>query len=59
LQTANGYLRARSDYGLYLIQITEFYGWTIEENVIPGKGAQFTIIISKVNEKGKINYQLH
>jgi hypothetical protein len=50
---------ARSDYGLCLIQITEFYGWTIEENVIPGKGAQFTIIISKVNEKGKINYQLH
>lgn len=45
-------------YGLYLIKkMTEVYGWAIQETGEPGRGAQFTIMIPKENEKGKENYQ--
>jgi PAS domain S-box-containing protein len=43
-------------YGLYLVsKIVEVYGWTIQENGTPGKGAQFTISIPEVNRDGKKN----
>ena len=46
-------------YGLYLIKkMVEFYGWTIQETGITGKGAQFTITIPKKNQNGNENYQL-
>jgi PAS domain S-box-containing protein len=46
-------------YGLYLIKkIIEFYGWTIQETGTPGRGAQFTITIAKVNKHGKENYRI-
>ena len=44
-------------YGLYLIKkICEEYGWTIQETGKPGKGAQFTMTIPKMNKNGKISY---
>ena len=44
-------------YGLYLIRkICEAYGWTIQETGKPGKGAQFTMKIPKINKNEKINY---
>ncbi|MHC3129403.1 MAG: PAS domain S-box protein [Candidatus Bathyarchaeota archaeon] len=44
-------------YGLYLIKkICEAYGWTIQETGVPGKGAQFTMTIPKMNKNGKISY---
>jgi len=44
-------------YGLYLItKICEAYGWTIQETGVPGKGAQFTMTIPKMNKSGKISY---
>jgi PAS domain S-box-containing protein len=46
-------------YGLHLIRkIVEVYGWTIEETGESGKGAQFTITISKTNQNGRENYQI-
>jgi PAS domain S-box-containing protein len=46
-------------YGLYLIKkMVEFYGWTIRETGITGKGARFTITIPKKNQNGNENYQL-
>jgi PAS domain S-box-containing protein len=46
-------------YGLYLIKkMMEFYGWTIQETGITGKGAQFTITIPKKNQNGNENFQL-
>ncbi len=46
-------------YGLYLIKkMTEVYGWTIEETGEPGKGAQFTITVPKVNQNGKEIYRI-
>jgi signal transduction histidine kinase len=46
-------------YGLYLIRrMCEVYGWTIEETGKPDQGAQFTITISKINERGRQNYRL-
>jgi PAS domain S-box-containing protein len=46
-------------YGLYLIKkMVEFYGWTIQETGITGKGARFTITIPKKNQNGNENYQL-
>jgi PAS domain S-box-containing protein len=46
-------------YGLYLIRkMCEVYGWTINETGKQGKGAQFTITIPKMNEKGEMNYIL-
>lgn len=47
-------------YGLYLIRkMCEVYGWAIQETGKPGKGAQFTIIIPKMNESGRTNYKIH
>jgi PAS domain S-box-containing protein len=47
-----------SGYGLFLIKkMMEVYGWTIQENGEPGKGAKFTITIPKLNKSGKENYQ--
>jgi PAS domain S-box-containing protein len=44
-------------YGLYLIRkICENYGWTIQETGVPGKGAQFTMTIPKVNNNGESLY---
>jgi len=44
-------------YGLYLItKICEAYGWTIRETGVPGKGAQFTMTIPKMNKNGKNSY---
>jgi PAS domain S-box-containing protein len=46
-------------YGLYLIKkMMEFYGWTIQETGITGKGARFAITIPKKNQNGNENYQL-
>ncbi|MGD0028814.1 MAG: PAS domain S-box protein [Candidatus Bathyarchaeia archaeon] len=46
-------------YGLYLIKkMMEFYGWTIQETGITGKGAQFIITIPKKNQNRNENYQL-
>jgi len=36
----------------------DVYGWKIEENGEPGKGAKFTITIPKVNKSGHENYQI-
>jgi len=47
-------------YGLYLTRkMCEVYGWTIKETGKHGKGAQFVIIIPKMNESGKIVSRLH
>jgi signal transduction histidine kinase len=52
--TGNG-----SGLGLYLIKkMMDVYGWEIEENGEPGKGAKFTITIPKLNKSGKENYQI-
>jgi PAS domain S-box-containing protein len=46
-------------YGLYLIKkMMEVYGWMIQETGEPGRGAQFTITIPRINQKGKENYQI-
>jgi PAS domain S-box-containing protein len=46
-----------SGYGLCLInRMVEVYGWTIQETGEPGKGAQFTMKIPRVNQNGKKNY---
>ncbi len=46
-------------YGLYLIRkMCEVYGWTIQETGKPGKGAQFTITMPKIDQSGKIKYRL-
>ena len=46
-------------YGLYLMaKLCKMYGWTIQETGKYGKGAQFTITIPKMNEKGKTLYKL-
>ena len=48
-----------SGYGLYLIKkMMEVYGWTIQENGQPQKGAKFTITIPKVNQNGKENFRI-
>ena len=35
----------------------DVYGWRIEENGEPGKGAKFTITVPKLNKTGKENYK--
>jgi PAS domain S-box-containing protein len=48
-----------SGLGLYLIKkMMDVYGWEIEENGEPGKGAKFIITIPKLNKSGKENYQI-
>ena len=48
-----------SGLGLYLImKMCEVYGWTIKETSKTGKGAQFTIILPKINvNEGKTSDQ--
>ena len=46
-------------FGLFLTKkMIDVYGWKIEENGEPGKGAKFTITIPKLNKNGKENYQI-
>lgn len=46
-------------YGLYLIKrMMEVYGWSIKETGTVGIGAQFTILIPRLNQKGMDNYRL-
>jgi signal transduction histidine kinase len=46
-------------FGLFLTQkIIDVYGWTINEEGEPGKGAKFVITIPKVNPNGKENYRI-
>ena len=46
-------------YGLFLTKkMMDVYGWKIEENGEPGKGAKFTITIPKLNKNGKENYRI-
>jgi signal transduction histidine kinase len=48
-----------SGYGLYLIRkMIEVYGWAIQENGEPDKGAKFTITIPRINQKGKENFRI-
>jgi len=47
-------------FGLYLIKkMCEVYSWSIKETGKQGKGAQFTITMSKLNEQGKVTYKLN
>ncbi len=51
--------RGSSGYGLYLIRkMIEVYGWAIQENGEPDKGAQFTITIPKISQNGKENFRI-
>jgi PAS domain S-box-containing protein len=46
-------------YGLYLIKkMIEVYGWTIQEEGEPGKGARFLIKIPNTGTSRKENYQI-
>ena len=46
-------------FGLFLIKkMMDVYGWQIQENGTPDKGAKFTITIPKLNKNGKENYQI-
>jgi PAS domain S-box-containing protein len=46
-------------FGLFLIKrMIDVYGWRIDENGEPGKGAKFTITIPKLNKNGEENYQV-
>lgn len=46
-------------FGLFLTKrMIDVYGWRIEENGEPGKGAKFTVTIPKLNQKRKENYQI-
>jgi len=46
-------------YGLNLIRrIMDVYGWAIQEDGIPGKGAKFVITIPRANKYGKDNFQI-
>ena len=48
-----------SGHGLFLInQMMGIYGWTIQEDGEPGKGAKFTITIPRINKKGEENFQI-
>ncbi len=46
-------------FGLFLTKkMMDVYGWQIQENGTPGKGAKFTITIPKINKNGKENYKI-
>jgi PAS domain S-box-containing protein len=48
-----------SGYGLFLIRkMMEVYGWAIEENGVPGKGARFIITIPRTSQSGKESFQI-
>ena len=54
-----GYGRG-TGYGLYLIRkMCEGYGWNIQETGKMGEGAQFTITIPRIGEKGETNYSIN
>jgi len=45
--------------GLFLIKkMMDVYGWKIEENGEPGKGAKFVITIPKFDLEGKENFRI-
>ena len=47
-------------HGLFLIRrMMEVYGWTIHETGEPSRGAQFTITIPRINQKGRENYLIN
>jgi signal transduction histidine kinase len=47
-------------FGLYLIRkMCEGYGWNIQETGKGGEGAQFTITIPRIGEKGETNYSIN
>jgi signal transduction histidine kinase len=46
-------------FGLFLTnKMIDVYGWQIQENGEPGKGAKFTITIPEKNKNNKKNFQL-
>jgi PAS domain S-box-containing protein len=46
-------------FGLFLTKkMMDVYGWEIQENGEPGKGAKFTITIPKTSKSGKENYRI-
>jgi len=46
-------------FGLFLTKMMmDVYGWKIEENGEPGKGAKFVMTIPKLNNNGKENYRI-
>jgi PAS domain S-box-containing protein len=46
-------------FGLFLTKkMMDVYGWKIEENGEPDKGAKFTMTIPKINQNGKENFQI-
>jgi len=46
-------------FGLFLTKkMMDVYGWKIEENGEPDKGAKFTISIPKIDRNGKENFQM-
>jgi len=48
-----------SGYGLFLMRkMINVYGWSIQENGEPGKGAKFTMTIPRINQNGKENFQI-
>jgi len=48
-----------SGHGLFLLRkMMGVYGWSIQENGEPGKGAKFTMTIPRINQNGKENFQI-
>jgi PAS domain S-box-containing protein len=46
-------------FGLFLIKkMIDAYGWKIQENGEPGKGAKFIMTIPKLNKNGKDSFQI-
>jgi PAS domain S-box-containing protein len=46
-------------FGLFLIRkMVDVYGWQIQEVGEPGKGAKFVLMIPRINQSGKENYQI-
>ena len=46
-------------FGLFLTKrMIDIYGWQIQENGEPGKGAKFTMTIPKVNQTGEENFRI-
>lgn len=48
-----------SGFGLFLLKkMVEVYGWVIEENGAPSKGAKFIITVPRINKNGKESFQI-
>ena len=46
-------------FGLFFTKrMMDVYGWQIQEDGTPGKGAKFTITIPKISQNGKENFQI-